>query len=589
VKRTKIICTLGPSTDNIDTLVQLINEGMDVARLNFSHGNKEERDARIALIKKAREITGKRIPILLDTKGIKIRTGYVQGYSDAEKRAAIELRKGESVVFACDSRQCKEVGIRSTSERIFIDYDDLPGQIKVGQHILLDDGLIATEVTSIEGKAITAKVLNTGRIVSRRSVNLPGLRLALDALTESDKQDLLYGIAKDIDFVALSFVKRLEDVAKARRFLDDNGGGNVMIISKIENQEGVENIDEILSLSDGLMVARGDMAVEVPFERVPAIQKEMIAKALRARKVVITATQMLHSMMKEPTPTRAEVSDVFNAIEDLTACIMLSGETASGDYPVEAVRTMSAIALEAERVQEYERRFFAQPMDAAGHVTTSVCHAAVSTAYQVRAKAIVAYTESGLTAKRLSALRPATPLLVVSSDERVVRQCHMLWGVQPHRLDRMEQSEELYSAAMRIAEGLESGDNIVVVAGTAVGLSGSTNALRVMTKGDVIVRGTSVTNGTARGQIRICKDFEDAQQLKAGEVAVLYRLYPEFEPYLDKVGAILLAGTEYDMRMMVRARALGVPIVMDVQGASDRLQDGMAVEVVGKKGVVLRA
>ncbi len=589
--KTKIVCTLGPATDNIETLTKLIDAGMDMARLNFSHGNKEERDARIELLKKARAITGKNIPILLDTKGIKIRTGYVQGYSETNKKATITLEKGKSVTFTCDSRNVAAGGLASTAEKIYIDYDELPGQIKVGQHIMLDDGLITTEVTTINGQDIIAKIRNSGTIVSRRSVNLPGVRLTLDAVTDQDKQDILYGLTKDIDFVALSFVKRMNDVVQARKFLDANGGQHVMIISKIENQEGVENLDEILAVSDGVMVARGDMAIEIPYNNVPAIQKQMIRKALAARKTVITATQMLHSMMKEPTPTRAEVSDIFNATQDSTSCIMLSGETANGDYPIEAVTVMNTVAQSGEKAVDYKERFLNNRLDANGHVTTSICHAAISTAYQVRAKAIIAYSESGLTAKRLSSLRPQMPVIVMSNNELVVRQCHALWGITPINQVHINDVEDLYTNAMKIAKArglIEDGDSIIVVAGSSVGVSGSTNAIRVMTLGDVIVRGISMSDSNVTSTIKVCKDLDDLQQLKPGQIAALFRMDEEVMPHITSMGGILLAGTDYDEHVMNYALGLGLPVIIDVQGLKMRLQDDMQVTMISSKGVVLR-
>jgi pyruvate kinase len=592
MKRTKIICTLGPSTDTLETLVRLINAGMDVVRLNFSHGNKQERDARIALIREARKVTGKDIPILLDTKGIKIRTGYVEGYSEENKKAVLHLQKGSVITFVCDTAATKSGGPACTASKMYIDYEELPAQIKTGQHILLDDGLIDTEVTSILGKEIVAKVLNEGTLVSRRSVNLPGVRLTMEALTEQDRQDILYGIANDVDFIALSFVKRMDDVVKARKFLEENGASHIMIIAKIENQEGVENLDEILAVSNGVMVARGDMAVEVPFEKVPAIQKRMIGKALRSKKIVVTATQMLHSMIKEPTPTRAEVSDIFNAVQDSTTCIMLSGETANGDYPEEAVRVMTTVAQSSEMTYDYQEKFFALPFDSSGHVTTSICHAAVSTAYQVKAKAIVAYSESGLTARRLSSLRPGIPLIVISNNAKVLRQCHMFWGVMPVYHGPLATPEELFSTALRVAQEsgmIEEGDNIVAVAGTSVGLSGSTNTLRVMTKGSVVLRGSSLMRLTSAGAVKICKDASEAdQKLQQGDILVVYRLNPDMEPYLHKIGGILLAGTEYDEGTMMKAKSYKIPIIIDVQGVTARIADGMQVRVLGEKGVVLK-
>jgi pyruvate kinase len=589
MRKTKIVCTLGPATDNVDTIVSLIREGMDVCRLNFSHGSHEEHGARIALIRKACGITGKHIPILQDTKGIKIRAGYVQGYSEENKGATMELVKGTLIRFVCDSKKAAKGGELSTPTLIYVDYDLLASQLKVGQHILLDDGLVGTEILKIEGNVITVRVLNSGRITSKRSVNIPGAKLDLEFLTPQDRDDILFGISQDVDYIALSFTRRLDDVVRARKFLDANGGKRIMIIAKIENQEGVENLDDILTISDGVMVARGDMAVELPYQMVPAIQKRMIAKALAKGKIVITATQMLHSMIKEPTPTRAEVSDIFNAVEDSTTCIMLSGETASGSYPLEAVHVMNNVALSAEAVADYESIFSHEDMR--GHVTTSICHAAVDLANRVNAKAIVAYSESGLTAKRLSALRTAVPLIVISCNEKVARQCHMLWGVTPLHQQQLASVEEMYTNAMATADaqvGLEDGDNIVVVAGTVLGVSGSTNSVRVITKGDVILRGTAMNSKRAQGAVKICKDSNDAaEKLKAGDIAVLYNLYPDMEPYLHKLGGILLASTEYDSHLMDRV-ASEIPVIIDVHAVETRAKDGLLVDVVGQKGVVLR-
>lgn len=591
MRKTKIICTLGPACTSVELLTQLINAGLDVARLNFSHGTHEEHAGRIELLKKACEITGKNVALLQDTKGIKIRTGYVNGYTDADKLASIELKKGETITYICDNKQAGMGGEPSTAERMFIDYDDLASQTKPGMHIYLDDGIIETKITAVHGNTITAKIMNGGRITSRRAVNIPEAKLQLESLTPQDQRDILFGIKQGVDFVALSFVRRLDDVVKARKFLDDNGGKRIMLIAKIENQEGVENLDEILMLSDGVMVARGDMAVEIPFYKVPAIQKQMIAKALTKGKIVITATQMLHSMIKDPTPTRAEVSDIFNAVEDSTTCIMLSGETANGQYPVESVKVMSAIAETAEDTVDYEA-MHSKNGKGHGHVTTSICRAAVHLASQVNAKAIVAYSESGLTAKRLGALRTSVPMLLVSNNMHVVRQCHMMWGLHPIYNDPVSSVEDLYTTAMQLAEKhttLEDGDNIVVVAGTLVGVAGSTNGLRVMTKGDVALRGTSMSTVKVRGQIKICKDAQEAKEkLKKGDIAVVYRLYPDFEPYLQVVSGVLLVSMEYDEHMLAKAQAKGIAVIIDVHGVEARVKDGALVDVVGGKGVVLR-
>jgi pyruvate kinase len=587
-RRTKIVCTLGPATDTVEQICALIEEGLDVARLNFSHGSHEEHGRRIACIKEARKRTGKQIAILQDTKGIKIRMGYVEGYADDNKGAIIELVEGTTLQYVCDNAACTSSGPgakRSTPTRIYIDYDQLAAQVHIGQRILLDDGLVGTTITAIDAQTITATVDNTGRITSRRSVNIPGAKLALESLTPQDQADILFGISQGIDFLALSFCRRLDDVVKARVFLDQNGGQHIQIISKIENQEGVENLDEILTMSDGVMVARGDMAVELPYHQVPGIQKRMIRHALRKGKICITATQMLHSMIQEPVPTRAEVSDVFNAVEDATTAIMLSGETASGKHPREAVRVMHNVATASETVSHYDRI----ERQASHHVSASLAHAAVDLARDLHASCIVAYSESGNTARRLAGLRTTIPLLLLSDNERVIRQCNLLWGLDPIHVPRTNTAEELFTTALATADArlqLVDGDSIVVLAGTSVGMAGGTNTIRIMTKGDVILRGTGMNALQVTGTTRLCTDLAALRAIQPGEIAIVPSIQPAHLQHLERAAAVLVASTEYDQHAIAQLQRR-IPVIVDIHGVQ-RAPDGTRVCVLAGKHVVLR-
>lgn len=592
MRKTKIVCTLGPSTDNYETLKELAIAGMNVARINFSHGNKEERDIKIQQLNQLKQETNLDVARLLDTKGPEIRTGYVKGYSQDNKKAQITITKDSTITFICDEKETQLDGKLSDKSTIYLSYNKLPQEIEVGQIILIDDGQIETKVTNIEGNKVTAKALNSGEISSRRGINLPGAKISMPVLNEKDKADLMYGIENDFDFVALSFTRKAEDVIACRNFLDENGGKYIKIISKIENQEGIDNLDEILSFSDGIMVARGDMGVEIPFERVPSIQKMMINKALEYEKIVITATQMLESMIQNPRPTRAEVSDVFNAIDDSTTCIMLSGETAYGEYSVEAVKTMVKIAIESETILDHPYRLSERNINTNGHVTSSTCFAAVTMAQKVNAKAILTYTSSGLTAKKISSLRPGIPIIAVTPNEKVHRQNSIHWGVTSIYDSKIRTVIELFRDSEKIALNnrvAEVGDNIVVVLGTPVGIPGSTNTLKVVSIGNPILRGISKGTGTATGKIKICRNIEEAKEkLQDGDLAVFYKLSSEFTEFFPKLKGLLLYGTNYDNATLTKLQSYNVPIIVDVRGVHHRLEDGMTLTINSEKQVVLK-
>ncbi|MNW48423.1 Pyruvate kinase [compost metagenome] len=441
---------------------------MNVARLNFSHGDFEEHGGRIANIRKASEELGKSIAILLDTKGPEIRTGKL-------KEEPIELEQDQFITLTTEE-------ILGDKDRISITYSDLPNDVEVGSTILIDDGLIGLTVVEIQGTEIKCRIVNGGTIKSKKGVNVPGVNISLPGITEKDANDIKFGIEQGIDFIAASFVRKASDVLEIRQLLEQNNAAHIQIISKIENQQGIDNLDEILEVSDGLMVARGDLGVEIPAEDVPLAQKVMIEKCNRAGKPVITATQMLDSMQRNPRPTRAEASDVANAIFDGTDAIMLSGETAAGKYPVESVETMSRIAEKAESALEYREIFIKQSNAQQTTVTEAISQAVANSALELNAKAIVTSTETGYTARMVSKYRPKAPIIAVTTVDQTLRRLALNWGVTPVKGTLATSTDEMFDYAMKggLDSGLvKEGDLVVITAGIPLGRSGSTNLIKI--------------------------------------------------------------------------------------------------------------
>ncbi|MDE7312582.1 MAG: pyruvate kinase [Eubacterium sp.] len=468
--KTKIICTLGPATDQPGILDALVQEGMSVARFNFSHGNYEEHEKRLNALKEARTKYQKPIAALLDTKGPEIR---VKSF----KAGKVELKPDQLFRLCFGDVEGNEDQVSITCKELFKD-------VSVGKRILLDDGLIEMQVEAIEGKDIVCRVINGGIVSNNKGVNVPDVHLSLPYVSEKDRNDILFGIQKDFDFVAASFVRRADDVRQIRKILNDNGGKSIEIISKIENREGVDNIDEIIEASDGIMIARGDMGVEIASEEVPVIQKMIIKKVYEAGKKVITATQMLDSMMKNPRPTRAETTDVANAIYDGTSAIMLSGETAAGRYPVEALQTMVRIATRTEQDIDYRKRFFGYDHKASTNVTDAICHATCTTAHDLNASAILTVTKSGASARMISRYRPGCQIIGCTMDEKVGRQLNLSWGVRPLLI--MEESDviELFNHSVNNARDygfLKPGELVVITSGVPLGMAGTTNMIKVQT------------------------------------------------------------------------------------------------------------
>lgn len=473
MRKTKIICTLGPSTDKEGILEQLVKEGMNVARFNFSHGDYDEQKTRLDKLKEIRTRLNLPIAALLDTKGPEIR---IRDFKDGK----VTLKEGQEFTLTCDE-------VEGDDTIVSVTYEDLYKDVAVGDSIMIDDGLIGMEVESVEGKAIHCVVKNGGTISNRKGVNLPGVEVNMPFISPKDREDILFGIREEFDFIAASFTRTAEDVLAIRKLLNENGGRDLNIIAKIENQQGVDNIDSIIEVADGIMIARGDMGIEIPLEEVPIIQKEIITKVYDAGKQVITATQMLDSMMKNPRPTRAETTDVANAIYQGTSAIMLSGETAAGKYPVEALQTMVRIATRTESDVPYNKQFSIRRKDEVPNMTTAISHATCMTAIDLGAKAIITVSRSGNTARMISKYRPDCQIIGCSPEEHTCRQLNMSWGVTPVFIKEEYSMEILLLHATEAAQHLgyvDEGDIVVLTAGVPLGRSGNTNLLRTMVVGE---------------------------------------------------------------------------------------------------------
>lgn len=475
MRKTKIICTMGPALDDEQVLKDVILSGMDVARFNFSHSDQESHKIRLATLKRLRDELKLPIATLLDTKGPEIRIRKF-------KNGKVNLVNGQTFILTTDD-------VEGDETKVSITYMELPSDMNAGNAILIDDGLIEMVVTDIKGNNIICKVLNDGEISDNKGVNVPGTHLSMPYISKKDKDDILFGILNGFDFVAASFTRRAEDILEIRKIFDENDCHSIKIIAKIENLQGVENIDEIIQVSDGIMVARGDMGVEIPFEEVPVLQKMIIKKVYNAGKQVITATQMLDSMMKNPRPTRAEATDVANAIYDGTSAIMLSGETAAGRYPVLAVQTMAKIAIRTEHDIDYIKRFKTRETEGNLDVTNAISHATCTTAHDLGASAIVTVTKSGKTARMISKYRPNCNIIGCTPSENVWRQMNMAWGVIPVLVEEKKTADELFEHAVEQAEKQKlvvAGELVVITAGVPLGISGTTNMLKVQVVGQVL-------------------------------------------------------------------------------------------------------
>ncbi|MFC0270277.1 pyruvate kinase [Metabacillus herbersteinensis] len=578
MRKTKIVCTIGPASESVEILTELIESGMNVARLNFSHGDFEEHGARIKNIRAAAEKLNKNVAILLDTKGPEIRTNTMEN-------GAIELVAGSEIIISMTE-------VVGTLEKFSITYEGLIEDVHPGSIILLDDGLIGLEVIDIDFSKgeIKTKILNSGTLKNKKGVNVPGVSVKLPGITEKDAKDIVFGIGQDVDFIAASFVRRATDVLELRELLEEHGAAHIQIIPKIENQEGVDNIDSILEVSDGLMVARGDLGVEIPAEEVPLVQKELIKKCNAVGKPVITATQMLDSMQRNPRPTRAEASDVANAIFDGTDAIMLSGETAAGSYPVEAVKTMNNIAARAETALDYKQILSKRSEQANTTITDAIGQSVAHTALNLGVAAIVTPTESGHTARMISKYRPKAPIVAVTSCESVSRKLGLVWGVYPRNGQPANSTDEMLDLSVQeaINSGLVThGDLVVITAGVPVGEAGTTNIMKVHVVGDVIIKGQGIGRKTAFGKVVIASTGKDAlDKMTQGAILVSQSTDRDMMGALEMASALVTEEGGLTSHAAVVGLSLGIPVIVGVEDATTILKDGQDITVDSVRGVI---
>ncbi|MBP3886076.1 MAG: pyruvate kinase [Cellulosilyticum sp.] len=577
MRKTKIVCTLGPATADDSVLKRLMLEGLDVARFNFSHGTHESHKETFDRVDRIRKELGLPVAALLDTKGPEVR---VCQFKDGK----IQLTKGGK--FTLTSRD-----IEGTQDIVSVTYKNLPNDVKAGGRILLDDGLIELVVDEIvDGTDIVCSIMNDGALSNNKGVNLPDTRLSMPYLSEKDRSDIIFGIKTGYDFIAASFVRCADDVLEIRKILEEHKCNSIQIISKIENQEGVDNIDEIIRVSDGIMVARGDMGVEIPGEEVPAIQKMIIKKTVAVGKQVITATQMLDSMMKNPRATRAEISDVANAIYDGTSAIMLSGETAAGAYPIEAVQTMARIALKTEADIDYVKRFTNKGADVSANVTSAISRATCTTAHDLNAAAIVTVTKSGRTARMISKFRPNCPILGCTTSESVYRHMALMWGVRPLLMDEKQSTDELFAEALEVAEHtgmVNKGELVVITSGLPVGVTGTTNMLRVEVIGNILASGSGVGNKTVCGSLCVAKDLEEANAtFMEGDILVMPKTNNDMLPLLRRASGIITEEDGANSHAAVVGLSLDIPVITGATNATDILKTGAVVTLDAQRGVV---
>jgi pyruvate kinase len=577
MKKTKIVCTIGPASGTPETIRKLLQAGMDVARLNFSHGSHEEHAARLATLRHVAKELDKTLAIILDTKGPEIRIGILKG-------GRVNLQDGARVTLTTEE-------IEGDENRISVTYKGMPHSVRPGSSILLDDGNIGLRVVDVQDQDVLCEVLFGGELADQKGVNLPGVHLDLPAVTDKDIADINFGIEHEVDFIAASFVRQAADVIAIRRLLEAMDA-DIHIIAKIETPEGVKNLEEIIKVSDGVMVARGDLGVEVAAEEVPLMQKAIISRCNYAGKPVITATQMLESMIHNPRPTRAEASDVANAILDGTDAVMLSGETAAGKYPVEAVKVMARIAERTEESLNYAQLLKQRAASLSPTVTDAISYATCTTAQDLGAAAIVTSTKSGFTARNVSKYRPKAPIVAVSPSEHVCRKLCLVWGAQPLNAPMINNTDQMIKEAVEIslAKGLiKCGDLIVITAGVPVGVTGLTNLLKVHIVGDVLARGTGIGNRAVVGKVRICKKPDEAKsRLNTGDILVTISTDRDFIPGMQKAGAIITEEGGITSHAAVVGISLGIPVVVGVGGATEILRDGGTITVDSMRGLIYK-
>jgi len=576
MRKTKIICTIGPASEKAETLKHMIEAGMNVARLNFSHGSHEEHRLRMLAVREAARACNKPVAIMLDTKGPEIRTGKL-------KNGKIKLEGGQR--FVLTTRE-----IIGDENEVAISYPHLPEEVKKGTTILLSDGLINLQVEESNQPDIVCRVINGGELGERKGVNVPGVRIALPFLSEKDIADINFGIDNQVDFIAASFVRSAQDVIDIRRVLELRGA-DIDIIAKIESQGGVDNLDEIVRVADGVMVARGDLGVEIPVEEVPLVQKTIIEDCSQVGKMVIIATQMLESMINNPRPTRAEVSDVANAIFDGADAIMLSGESAAGKYPVEVVQTMARIASRAEKALPYQDMLRQKRPQRTPSVTDAISYATCTAAMNLGASAIITATRTGFTAKMASKYRPQAQIIAATHEPRIMKKLALVWGVQPVLIRETEGTDQLFEESIKTAlEGgyINNGDLIVLTAGIPAGKSGGTNMLKVETVGEILVQGMGIGNLPASGPVKIVMSTAEMSKIEPGDIVVTGSADSSLAPYLELMAGLIAEEGGLTSNAAIMGLNADIPVIVGTRDATRVLKDGMIVTLDTPRGRIYR-
>ncbi|MFC5590384.1 pyruvate kinase [Sporosarcina soli] len=578
MRKTKIVCTIGPASESPEVLEKLIDAGMNVARLNFSHGDHDEHKKRIETIRNVSEKKGKVVGILLDTKGPEIRTHSMRD-------GQVDLVAGQSIKISMQE-------VIGDNDVFSVSYDKLIDDVHTGSVILLDDGLIQLEVTDLdkENGLIHTVVVNSGTLKNKKGVNVPGVSVQLPGMTEKDASDILFGIEQGVDFIAASFVRRPSDVMEIRTLLENNNGAHLQIIPKIENQEGVDNIDEILTIADGLMVARGDLGVEIPAEEVPLVQKKLIEKCNQAGKPVITATQMLDSMQRNPRPTRAEASDVANAILDGSDAIMLSGETAAGLYPVESVQTMDRIAKTTEASIDYRSVVSTRRREKHGNMTEAIGQAAAYTAINLKVKAVLAPTESGHTAKMIAKYRPGCPVIAVTSSDACSRKLSLVWGIYPIVGRKVASIDEILQESVEESvkhQYVSHGDVVIITAGVPVGEAGTTNLMKIHVIGDLLARGQGIGKSVAFGRAVIANNAKEALAHDTeGAILVTTASDKDMMPAIEKCAGLITEEGGLTSHGAVVGLSLGIPVIVGVENATKNIRHDNDITIDAESGVI---
>lgn len=577
MKRTKIVCTIGPSSQDKEVLKKLIEEGLDICRLNFSHGTHEEHQAKINTIKELREEMNLPIAIMLDTKGPEIRLG------NFKDNMTVTLKDNDK--FILTTRE-----VEGDENIVSVSYKGLPQDLKVGSKVLIDDGLVGCVVDEIDGTEIKLTVESGGIISSHKGVNVPNADIKLPALTEKDKEDLKFGIKNDVDFIAASFIRTKDDVLEIRKVLEENGNYDIRIISKIESRQGLANIDEIIEVSDGIMVARGDLGVEIATEEVPIAQKNIIKKCNLKSKPVITATQMLDSMIRNPRPTRAETTDVANAVLDGTSAVMLSGESASGKYPVEAVKTMRKIVEVAEDSINYNDLLTKLINEMSNTTTNAIGKSTCTIARDLGAKAILTATTSGYTTRAISKFRPKAEIIATTTSQKVRRQLSLEWGIKSILVENYTNTDQVIenSVTRALEEKLVSpGDIVIITAGVPVGLAGSTNLIKVQTIAEILCKGTGIGKSKVTAKAVVCKNPDDLlKEFKDGDIIVTNSTDKDIMPFIEKCAGIVAETAGYTSHAAVTGVTLGIPTIVGARGATGKIKTGDIITLDASDGTV---